>query len=106
MRFLQTVVRCYIGSVVIIFALRLHHSTQTVGARSVSLLLMLLLQSVGRVAENLSLFCLLGILGDGETSVEHILIVFDNSGISAELVIKFVLGVGQNVALVAHSGSV
>ena len=48
----------------------------------------------------------MGILGYGKTSVEHILVVFDNSGISAELVVKFVLGVGQNVALVTHSGGV
>ena len=65
-----------------------------------------LLQCISRVAEHLSLYCLLSILGDGEASVEHILVVFDDCGISAELVIKFVLGVGQNVALVAHRSGV
>ena len=49
---------------------------------------------------------MLGVLWHAEASIEHVLVVGDDGGIATELVIEFVLGVGEDVTLLVEGGSV
>lgn len=58
-----------------------------------------------RVAEEFAILSLSDyeLLGCRKTMIEHILIVADKAGVSAEFIIQFVLRVGKNIALVIES---
>ena len=76
-------------------------------ARAVDLVLMELLQLMRRVAEHLVV--LLGhlcLLGHGEASVKHVLVVLNEGSVATELVIESILRVRQNVSLVTRCGHV
>ena len=67
---------------------------------------MRLLQCVQGVPEHATILVLLGVLWHAEASIEHVLIVGDDGGIASELVIEFVLGVGEEVTLLIEGGCV
>lgn len=105
---LQTVVRndvCF-HWVVSVSVLGIHELSNARGARPVDFVLVLFLQLMSRVAEHFAIFGLLRILGLGEACVEHVLVVLDDGGVPAELVIESVLGVRQDVPLVPGRGHV
>lgn len=66
---------------------------------------MLALKLAVRVAEDSAILNLgnLNLFGCGETMVKHVLIIADKAGVSAEFIIKFVLRVRKNIALVIDS---
>ena len=88
----------------ILFNLLLHQAAKTGSARAVDLVLVLALQLVRRVAEHSAGLVLgnLGRLGHGKTRVKHVLVVLDDGGVAAVLVIESVLSVAEQVTLVTH----
>ena len=70
-------------------------------ARPVYLVLVVLLNVVGGVAEDFAIFDLLCLLGLREARIQHVLIVLDNGCVAAELVVESILRVRKNVSLVA-----
>ena len=59
-----------------------------------------------RITEDFAFAAVLNLgnlFGCGETIVEHILIIANEAGVSAEFIIQFVLRVGKNIALLIES---
>ena len=69
-------------------------------------ILVVALGLVVRVAEDFTIVGLFSTLRLAETVVEHVLVVLDESCVTAELVVKFVLCVRQNVTLISHRSCV
>ena len=61
---------------------------------------------VVRVTEDLAALGLLRALRLRKALVKHVLIVLDEGGVAAELVVESVLRVGENITLVGQGGSV
>lgn len=61
------------------------------------------LELLGGVPEDLAILLLLGDFGLGKALVKHVLVIFDEGGVTAELVVELVLRVRQHVLLVAES---
>ena len=68
--------------------------------------LVVTLRLVVGVAEDLTVFGLLGTLGLRQTGVEHVLVVLHEGSVAAELVVETILRVRQNVTLICHGSSV
>ena len=88
------------------FPIWVHPRHTLLGTGAVGHVLVHLLKLHGRIAENLTGFAGLGWLAfrDRQTVIKHVLIVAHNRGIASELVIKFVLGVGQDVSFIFKRG--
>jgi len=81
----------------------LHEAAQTLYATPVDSFLVILLNLVGWVAEHLfSIVDDLSSFGHCKAGIEHVLVVLDEGGVAAELVVEHVLRVAQQVTLVTR----
>ena len=99
---LQAVVRDNVGfhGVVSFAIFSFNELAKVVLARAVNSLLVFFLNLLSRVAEHLTILNFLCLLGLWEARIEHVLIVLDDGIVAAELVVKSILSVRQNVSLV------
>ena len=104
---IHNVVRSNVGfhGLVTVAIFGVNKLTKVCRTRAVDLILMLTLDLLSGVAEHtvLAILHLLSLLRCWKASIKHVLVVLNKAGVTTELVIEFVLSVGQNVSLITHS---